>query len=79
MQSQAYALPLTLHEKLNEMTVEQMTDAFLSDFENDKEKRYAHMYNILTNFEYLSKITESVKLPYDTYNKAGFCFVSGME
>lgn len=71
-QPQAYALPLTLHEKLNEMTVEQVTDAFLSDFENDKEKRYAHMYNILTNFEYLSKITESVKLPCDTYNKQAF-------
>lgn len=72
MQPQAYALPLTLHDKLIDMTVEQMTEAFLSDFENEKDKRYAHMYIILSNFEYLSKITESVKLSYDTYNKQAF-------
>ena len=72
MQPKGYALPLTLHDKLNDMTVELMTEAFLNDFENDKDKRYAHMYNILSNFEYLSKITEGVKLSYDTYNKQAF-------
>ena len=69
MQPQAYALPLTLHDKLKDMTVAQMTDAFLSDFENEKDKGYANMYNVLSNFEYLSKITEGVKLSYDTYMK----------
>jgi hypothetical protein len=72
MLPQAYAMPLTLHDKLSEMTVEKMTDAFLKDFKNDKDKRYVHMYNILSNFEYLSKITNGVKESYDTYNKQAF-------
>lgn len=72
MQPQAYAMPLTMHDKLSEMTVEKMTEAFLSDFKKDKDKRYIHMYNILSNFEYLSKITKGVKESYDTYNKQAF-------
>lgn len=61
MQPQAYAMPLTMHDKLSEMTVEKMTEAFLSDFKKDKDKRFIHMYNILSNFECLSKITNGVK------------------
>lgn len=72
MQPQAYAMPLTMHDKLNEMTVEKMTEAFLRDFKDDIDKRYIHMYNILSNFEFLSKITNGVKESYDTYNKQSF-------
>lgn len=72
MQPQAYAMPLTMHDKLSDMTVEKMTEAFLRDFKKDKDKRYIHMYNILSSFEYLSKITNGVKESYDTYNKQAF-------
>lgn len=72
MQPQAYAMPLTMHDKLSDMTVEKMTEAFLRNFKKDRDKRYIHMYNILSNFEYLSKITNGVKESYDTYNKQAF-------
>lgn len=72
MLPQPYAMPLTMHDKLGVMTIEKMTDAFLRDFKNDKDKRFIHMYNILSNFEYLSKITNGVKESYNTYNKQAF-------
>lgn len=72
MQPLAYAMPLTLHDKLNDMTVMKMTDAFLMDYKEDRDKRYAHMYNIISNMEFLSKITDSVRESYDSYNKQSF-------
>lgn len=72
MQPVAYAMPLTVPEKLNELTVEKMTDAFLTDFEDDKDMRYKHLYNIISDLEFLSKISNSVKESYETYNKQLF-------
>lgn len=37
MQPVAFAMPLTLHDKMKEMSVEKMTDAFLKDFKDDKD------------------------------------------
>lgn len=72
IQPVAYAMPITVPDKLNELTVEKMTDAFLTDFEDDKDKRYKHLYNILSDLEFLSKISNGVKESYDTYNKQSF-------
>ena len=72
MQPVAFAMPLILHDKMKEMSVEKMTDAFLKDFKDDKDKRYANMYNIISNFEFLSKISDSVCESYDSYNKQSF-------
>ena len=72
MQPVAYAMPLALHDKLTGMSVEQMTDAFLSDFKKDKDIRYTQMFNILSGFEFLSKTTESVTKSYESYNKQSF-------
>ena len=72
MQPQPFAMPLTMHDKLHEMTVEKMTEAFMHDFKDDKDKRYINMYNILSNFEYLNRITVGVMQSYDTYNKQSF-------
>ena len=72
MQPIAYAMPLTVPDKLNELTVEKMTDAFLTDFEDDKDKRYEHLYNIISDLEFLSKISNGVKESYETYNKQSF-------
>lgn len=72
MQPVAYAMPLTVPDKLNELTVEKMTDAFLTDFENDKDMRYKHLYNIISDLEFLSKISNGVKESYETYNKQSF-------
>lgn len=72
MQPVAYAMPLTLHDKMKDMSVEKMTEAFLKDSKDDKNKRYANMYNIISNFEFLSKISDSVRESYDSYNKQSF-------
>ena len=72
MQPEAYAMPLTMHDKLGDMSIEKMTDAFLKDFKDDSQKRYANMYNIISNFEYLKKISEKVEKSYEAYNKQAF-------
>lgn len=72
MQPVPYAMPLTLHDKLKDMTIEQMTDAFLRDYEDEKDERYANMYNIISNTEFMTKIGESVVNSYESYNKQAF-------
>lgn len=72
MQPIGYAMPLTLHDKMRDVSVEKMSDAFLKDFKGDKEKCYANMYNIISNFEFLSKVSDSVRESYDSYNKQSF-------
>lgn len=72
MQPIGYAMPLTLHDKMKDISVEKMADAFLKDFKGDKEKSYANMYNIISNFEFLSKISNSLSDSYDSYNKQSF-------
>lgn len=74
MQPVPYAMPLTLHDKLKDMTIEQMTEAFLRDFKDEKDKRYANMYNIISNAEFLTRIGESVVSSYESYNKQAFAY-----
>lgn len=74
MQPVPYAMPLTLHDKLKDMTIEQMTDAFLRDLIEEKHERYANMYNIVSNSEFLTKIGESVVNSYESYNKQAFAY-----
>lgn len=72
MQPVAYAMPLSLHDKLSDMSVEKMTEAFLSDFQKDKDERYVRMFNIISGFEFLTKMIEGVTQTYDNYNKQSF-------
>lgn len=72
LQPVPFAMPLTLHDKLNDMSIEKMSDAFLRDFKDDKDRRYANMYNIISNFEFLTRISSGVKETYDSYNKQAF-------
>ena len=77
IQPEPYAMPLTLHDKMNDMTIEGMTEAFMQDFKTDKEveeKRFTHVYNILSNIEFLSKISGSIAQSYDSYNKQAFSY-----
>ena len=77
LQPESYAMPLTIHDKLNDMTIEGMTEAFMHDFKTCKEvedKRFAHVYNILSNIEFLSKISGSISQSYDSYNKQAFSY-----
>ncbi len=68
----AFAMPLVLHDSLKDMSVEKMTDAFLSDFKKDKDVRYVRMFNIIYGFAFLKKITDSVTHSYESYNKQLF-------
>lgn len=72
MQPVAYAMPLSLHDKLSDMSVEKMTEAFLTDFVKDKDERYVKMFNIISGFEYFTKMTEGVTQTYENYNRQSF-------
>ena len=64
-------MPQTIPNRLNELPIESLTDSFLGDFDENK-SRNIHLFNIVSGFEYLSKMTEQVQTFYDTYNKQAF-------
>ena len=72
MQPVAYAMPLVLHDSLKDMSVEKMTDAFLSDFKKDKEERSKKVFAIISGITFLKKINEKVIQSYETYNRKSF-------
>lgn len=72
MQPERYALPTTIPDKLGSLTVEQMMDAFMTDFKGDKEKCSIHIYNIISCLEFLSKTKDEITNAYDSYNKQSF-------
>ena len=67
-----YALPLTLPNKMMSMSIEIMSEMFLKDFKEEKDRRYSNMYNIISNLEYLSKATNSALESYKSYNSQSF-------
>lgn len=48
MQPEPYDMPTTIPDKVGTMTVEQMMDAFLTDFNGDKDKSSVNIYNIIS-------------------------------
>lgn len=71
MQPLRYEMPLTIPDKIKDMSVERMMDSFLHGWycEETKKKRTAHMYNIISLFEYLIKVNDEIKTNYESYNK----------
>ena len=69
MQPERYAMPATIPDKLGSLTVEQMMDAFLTDFKGDKNKCSVHIYNIISCLDFLSKTRSEIMKAYDAYNK----------
>lgn len=69
MQPVPFVMPLTLHDKLQDITVDKMTEAFLQDYSMEKDKRYPFMFDIISNFEFLSRIRERITETYDSYHK----------
>lgn len=72
MQPEPYDMPTTIPDKVGTMTVEQMMDAFLTDFNGDKDKSSVNIYNIISCLEFLSKTRGEIAKLYDTYNKQAF-------
>ena len=72
MQPERYAMPTTIPDKLGALTVEQMMDAFMTDFKGDKRKCSTHVYNIISCLEFLSKTKDKITNAYDSYNKQSF-------
>lgn len=72
MQPEPYAMPQSIPNRLNELSLEQLTDAFLRGAKNDKPKRNAHLFNIVSGFEFLAKISRQVATTYEAYNKQAF-------
>ena len=69
MQPEHYAMPATIPDKLGSLTVEQMMDAYLTDFKGDKNKCSIHIYNIISCLDFLSKTRSEITKAYDAYNK----------
>lgn len=74
MQPEPYDMPTTIPDKIGTMTVEQMMDAFLTDFNGDKKKSSVHIYNIISCMEFLSKTRGEIAKFYDAYNKQAFSY-----
>ena len=74
MQPERYAMPTTIPDKLGTLTVEQMMDAFLTDFKGDKKKCSIHIYNIISCLDFLSKTRNEIMKAYDAYNKQSISF-----
>lgn len=74
MQPEPYDMPTTIPDKIGTMTVEQMMDAFLTDFNGDKKKSSVHIYNIISCMEFLSKTKGEIAKFYDAYNKQAFSY-----
>lgn len=69
MQPERYAMPTTIPDKLGSLTVEQMMDAFLTDFKGDEKKGSIHIYNIISCLDFLSKTRNEIMKAYEAYNK----------
>lgn len=72
MQPEPYAMPQSIPDKLNELSIKDISDAFLLDSNANKKDNNINLYNIISGFEFLYKMNEYVKTSYETYNKAAF-------
>lgn len=66
-----YEMPLTVPDKIKDMSVERMMDSFMYGCysEETREKRTAHMYNVISIFEYLTRVNDEIRNTYESYNK----------
>ena len=70
MQPEPFSVPQAIPYRLNELPLEILTDAFLRGKKGNERKRSnVHFFNIVSGFEYLSKMSEQVQSYYERYNK----------
>ena len=62
----AFQMPNTIPDKIKDLSVESMMDAFGRG--DDKEKRNRYLYNIISQFDYLTKMNEEIRKEYNRYN-----------
>ena len=69
MQPESFMMPQPLPERLNELSIYDITSAFMEDCPISK-RVYAnkHLYNLLCGLEYQTKIQSQVMEHYDEYN-----------
>lgn len=73
LQPEPYVIPITLHDKLSDLSIEKMTEAFVRDYKDDKDVRFAKMCDLFSNLDFLSRTYDVAIKAYDSYYKqAGF-------
>ena len=70
MQPEPFSVPQAIPYRLNELPLEILTEVFLYGKEgNERTKSNVHFFNIVSGFEFLSKMSEQVQSYYERYNK----------
>ena len=70
MQPEPFSVPQAIPHRLNEFPLEKLTDVFLNSKKgNERIRSEVHFFNIVSGFEYLSKMAEQVQSFYERYNK----------
>lgn len=72
MQPVPYAMPQSIPDKLNELSLKDISDAFLLDSNENKKDNNTNLFNIISGFEFLYKMNDHVKTSYEKYNKSAF-------
>ena len=72
MQPEPYAMPQSIPDKLNELSLKDISDAFLLDSNGNKKDNNVNLFNIISGFEFLYKMNDQVKTTYEKYNKSAF-------
>lgn len=65
-----YNMPLTVPNKIRDMSVERMMDSFMAGWycKTKRTKRSSNMYNIISQFEYLTRASDEIIKAYESYN-----------
>lgn len=70
MQPEPFSVPQAIPHRLNELPLEKLTGVFLNSKKgNERIRSEVHFFNIVSGFEYLSKMSEQVQSFYERYNK----------
>ena len=70
MQPEPCSVPQSIPNRLNELPIEKLTDVFLHGKEGgERIKSNVHFFNIVSGFEFLTKMSEQVESSYRRYNK----------
>ncbi len=69
MQPEPFDMQQPAPNRLNELSLEKITDAFLLNKKNDLKEDNKHVFNIISGFEFLSKVSEIIQTTYEKYNE----------
>ncbi len=69
MQPVPYVMPQGIPDRLNELSLEKITDAFTAVKSNDTKTRNIHLFNMVCGLEYYSKVNAEVIKAYKSYNQ----------